>query len=63
MKEIEFQYNVRNKNRTDKINELQNIIEYCYSTCKLNFVIKEVLIDFNKENYISSENEEEYDED
>lgn len=29
---------------------------------KLNFVTQEVLIDFDKENYISSEDEEEFDE-
>ena len=63
LKEIEFRYNVRNKNSSGKIKEIQNIIEYCYSTCKLNFVNKDILIDYDKEIYISSEDEEEYNED
>ena len=44
LKEIEFRFNVRNKNSKDKIKEIQTIIEYCYSTCKLNFVTKDDLV-------------------
>ena len=63
LKEIEFRYSIRNKNNTEKINQLKSILDYCYSTCNLNFEEKDNLIDYNKTNYIESDSEEEEEED
>ena len=60
LKEIEFLYNVRDKNSSGKISELKEILEYCYSTNNLIFENKETLVDFDKLNYsdIGEEDEE-----
>lgn len=58
LKEMEFRYDMKNKNNNEKINQLISILEYCYSTCNLIFVSKDDLIDYEKENYQNSDSEE-----
>ena len=57
--EIEFRYNVRNKIKTEKINELIGILQYCKDTCKLEFYSKDYLIDIDKNLYNDSSSDEE----
>lgn len=59
LKEIEFRYYIKDKNSFGKINELKEILEYCYSTNNLNFNNKDFLIDFEKLNYSDNDEEEE----
>ena len=59
LKEIEFGYNVRDKNYSGKISELKEILEYCYSTNNLIFENKETLVDFDKLNYSDIDEEDE----
>ena len=63
LKEIEFLYNVRDKNSSGKISELKEILEYCYSTNNLIFENKETLVDFDKLNYSDIDEEDEENDD
>ena len=59
LKEMEFRYEVKDKNNKEKINQLISILEYCYSTCNLTFVSKDDLIDYDKEYYANSDSQDE----
>ena len=51
IRELEFRYNIRNKQFDAKLKELQEILEYCYITCNYNFYDKDFLTDENKDLY------------
>lgn len=40
LKEIEFRYYIKDKNSFCKLNELKEILDFCYSTNNLNLIIK-----------------------
>ena len=44
-------------NNFEKINQIKSILDYCYSTCNLEFEEKDNLIDYNKTNYIESDSD------
>ena len=42
---------MKSKSRTEKLNSIKDIIEYCYTTCQFNFYDKEFLEVFDKDDY------------
>ena len=58
LKEIEFRYNIRHKTNEEKLNDFKYILDYVYTTSEFNFINKDDLIDFNKNNYCEAEDSE-----
>ena len=49
LRDLEFRYNIRDMNSKCKLKELNEIFEFCYSTCNYEFYEINELNDYNKE--------------
>ena len=59
LEEIEFRCYIKDKNSFGELNELKEILDFCYATNYLNLNNKDFLIDFEKSNYSDNDGEEE----
>ena len=58
LRKLEFRYNTRDMNSKCKLKELNEILEFCYSTCNYEFYEINELNDYNKENYSNSDEDD-----